>query len=108
MSASISVRYRIGTHQGKVLDFNRHGITIEVQRPIPVDKPLFVTLRYSGLHREAIVGAAHNCRLIATATYRCGIRFRTDSRLQLDRDAVEKSLGVFEEWLAQSESTAAT
>jgi PilZ domain len=108
MSASISVRFRIGTHQGEVLDFNRHGITIQLQRPLPVDKPLFVTLRFSGLHPEAIVGTAHNCRFVARGTYRCGIRFRTNSHLQLDRDDVERCLSVVEECLAGVTSAAAT
>jgi hypothetical protein len=108
MSVSISIRYRFGTHQGEVLEFNRYGVTIQLQRPIPLNKPLFVTLRYVGLHPEAIVATAHNCRAVKAGVYRCGIRFRTDSHLQLDRDDVERSLGRVEASLRQLESTAST
>ena len=101
MSVSVAVRYRLGTHQGEVVDFNRHGVTIELPRNIPLNKPLFVTLKYKGLHPEAIVGTAHNCRCLRVGVYRCGIRFRTDSALQLDRDEVVRSLAAVEASLAQ-------
>lgn len=104
MSVSLSVRYRLGTHQGRVVDFNRYGVTIELQRPIPLNKPLFVTLKYDGLHPEAIVGTAHNCRCLRVGVFRCGIRFRTDSALQLDRDEVVRSLALVEAALIRLES----
>jgi hypothetical protein len=108
MSVSIAVRYRLGTHQGEVVDFNRYGVTIELQRPVPLNKPLFVSLKYAGLHPEAIVATAHNCRRLRLGVYRCGIRFRTDSALQLDRDEVVVSLSALEASLARVAMTSVT
>ena len=99
MKASISVRYRFGTHQGDVADFNRFGVTVVLRRPIPVNKPLFVTLKYGGTRLEAIVGAAHHCRFTPDGTFRCGIRFRTNSPIQLDRDEIDRQLGALENTL---------
>jgi len=108
MGVSVAVRYRLGTHQGDVVDFNRYGVTIELQRPIPINKPLFVTLKYEGLHPEAIVGTAHNCRRLHVGVYRCGVRFRTDSVLQLDRDDVVRSLCALEASLMRLAAASAT
>ena len=108
MSVTVAVRYRLGTHQGEVLDFNRYGVTIELQRPIPLNKPLFVTLKYAGLHPEAIVGTAHNCRCLRIGVYRCGVRFRTDSALQLDRDEVVRGLSAVEIQLMRQVAASAT
>jgi PilZ domain len=103
MTASISVRFRIGSYQANVVDFNRHGITIELSRRLPMNKPLFVDLRYPGLDSETIVATAHNCRTLNGGRgYRCGIRFRTDSHLQLDRDDVELALRTVEAQLANA------
>lgn len=108
MKAWISVRYRIGTHQGEVVDFNRLGVTVAMRRPIPVNKPLFVTLKYGAARLEAIVGAAHHCRFTPDGTFRCGIRFRTNSPIQLDRDEMESRLETLEKFLAEAYSSAAT
>ena len=103
MTASISVRFRIGTCHGTVLDFNRHGITIELTQRLPMHKPLFVNLRYGRFDTEAIVATAHNCHALdAGHGYRCGIRFRTESDLQLDREEVELALQKVEADLAAS------
>jgi hypothetical protein len=108
MSVSVAVRYRLGTHQGDVVDFNRFGVTIQLPRAIPLNKPLFVTLKYKGLHPEAIVGTAHNIRCLDVGVYRCGIRFRTDSALQLDRDEVVRALLAVEESLTRLAAANAT
>jgi len=108
MKASISVRYRFGTHQGDVVDFNRFGMTVVLRRPIPVNKPLFVTLKYSGTRLESIVGAAHHCRYTPDGTFRCGIRFRTNSPIQLDRDEVNAQLATIESALADIVAQIAT
>jgi hypothetical protein len=108
MKAWISVRYRFGTHQGDVVDFNRYGVTVALRRPIPVNKPLFVTLKHAGARLEAIVGAAHHCRFTSDGTFRCGIRFRTNSPNQLDRDEMELRLETLERALSESLVSAAT
>ena len=100
MKASVSVRHRFGTHQGDVVDFNRFGVTVVLRRPIPVNKPLFVTLKYAGARLDAIVGAAHHCRFTPDGLFRCGIRFRTNSPNQLDRDEIDAQLGSLESALA--------
>ncbi len=102
MSAWISVRYRFGTHQAQVIDFNRFGVTVALPRPIPVNKPLFITLKHGNARLEAIVGAAHHCRLTRDGTFRCGIRFRTNSPIQLDRDETELRLQTLEKLLAET------
>ena len=108
MKASISIRYRFGTNHGEVLDFNRYGITVVLRRPVPVNKPLFVTLTYGTTRLEAIVGAAHHCRFTSKGIFRCGIRFRTNSPNQLDRDEIDIRLESLEKILIESLIRAAT
>jgi len=108
MKASISIRYRFGTNHGEVVDFNRHGITVVLRRPVPVNKPLFVTLTHGGTRLEAIVGAAHHCRFTSNEAFRCGIRFRTNSPNQLDRDEIDICLESLEKTLIESLVRAAT
>ena len=57
MKAVISVRYRFGTHQGDVVDFNRLGMSVVLRRPLPINKPLFISLKYSGSRLDGVVGA---------------------------------------------------
>ncbi len=108
MRASISLRHRIGSHHGDVIDFNRLGITVVLRRPIPVNKPLYVTLRQGATRLDAIVGAAHHCRFDASGWFRCGIRFRTNSPIQLDRDEIERNLLALEQALAGTTGAALT
>jgi hypothetical protein len=108
VNVSISVRLRFGNHQGTVVDFNRSGITVELPRALPLNKQLLVTLRCPGAHPEAIVSTAHTCHTTRRGVYRCGIRFRTDSSIQLDRDDVEAALCALEASFAKATSTEAT
>lgn len=108
MKAIIAVRYRIATQQGDVLDFNRLGATVVLPRPLPINKPLFVSLKYADSRLDEVVGAAHHCRLSRDGTFRCGIRFRTNSPIQLDRDETELLLEVLERSIAESLGTTAT
>jgi hypothetical protein len=34
----------------------------------------------------------YNCRLLNDGMYRCGVRFRTEMRAQLDRDQIREAL----------------
>jgi hypothetical protein len=108
MKAFISVRYRFGTHQGDVVDFNRLGVTVALRRPLPINKPLFISLKYSGSRLDEVVGAAHHCRYSPDGTFRCGIRFRTNSPIQLDRDETEHLLESLERKIADSLGATAT
>lgn len=108
MKAVIAVRYRFGTHHGDVVDFNRFGVTVALRRPLPVNKPLFVSLKYSGARLDEVVGAAHHCRFSPDGTFRCGIRFRTNSPIQLDRDETEHLLETLERKIAESRGATAT
>lgn len=102
MKAIIAVRYRFGTHQGDVVDFNRFGVTVALRRPLPINKPLFISLKYPGARLDEVVGAAHHCRFLPEGTFRCGIRFRTNSPIQLDRDETEHLLETLERNIAES------
>jgi len=108
MKAVISVRYRFGTHQGDVVDFNRLGMSVVLRRPLPINKPLFISLKYSGSRLDEIVGAAHHCRFSPDGTFRAGIRFRTNSPIQLDRDETEHLLETLERKIASPLSANAT
>jgi hypothetical protein len=100
MKVAISVQYRFGTHHGDVIDFNQGGVTVVLRRPLPVNKPLFISLMYNGSRLDGIVGAAHHCRFTSQGSFRCGIRFRTNSPIQLDRDEIEARLQSVENTLA--------
>jgi hypothetical protein len=102
MKASISVQYRFGTHHGDVIDFNQGGVTVVLRRPIPINKPLFIALMYKGSRLDGIVGAAHHCRFTMQGEFRCGIRFRTNSPIQLDRDEIEARLQSVENAIAEA------
>jgi hypothetical protein len=108
MKATISVRHRFGTHHGDVVDFNRFGVTIALRRPLPINKPLFVSLKHSDSHLDEIVGAAHHCRYSPGGIFRVGIRFRTHSPIQLDRDEIEHLLEMLERKIAESLGATAT
>ena len=108
MKASISVQYRFGTHLGDVIDFNQSGITVVLRRPLPVNKPLFISLMYQGSRLDGVVGAAHHCRYTPQGSFRCGIRFRTNSPIQLDRDEIEAALQTMESALAGARAHTAT
>ena len=108
MRASISVQHRFGTHHGDVVDFNQFGATVVLHRPIPVNKPLFITLAHGGSRLDGIVGAAHHCRFTPQGLFRCGIRFRTNSPIQLDRDEIEARLQSVEKALAEALGHAVT
>ena len=108
MKATISVRFRFGTHQGDVVDFNRFGVTAVLRRPLPVNKPLFISLKYQSSRLDEVVGAAHHCRLSPDGTFRCGIRFRTSSPNQFDRDETELLLEALERKIAESRSATTT
>ena len=83
----------------RVLDFNRHGLAVHIDRPLPKDQLVFLSLDHDSVCVERVIGVVHNC-LAHTGGYRCGILFRTQSDLQFDREQVEAGLAQMEDLLA--------
>jgi hypothetical protein len=88
-------RGQFGFLSADVLDFNRHGLAALVERPLPKDKVVFLNLHCAGLRLREVVGVVHNCVAQGNG-FRCGIRFRTQSHLQFDREDVEYALREIE------------
>ena len=91
----------------QVLDFNRHGLAVHIERPLPKDKLVFLSLDHDNVCVERVIGVVHNC-LAHTGGYRCGILFRTQSELQFDREQVEAGLARLEDRLAAAPTTTET
>ena len=105
----------ISSFGATAVDFNRNGVSVVLDRPLPRDTQLFVAIRGHDVKIEQIVGVVHNCRrntgptntsdasdtwdtsdACYTGGYRCGIRFRTQSPQQFDRELVDKTLIILE------------
>lgn len=90
----------------QLMDFNRHGLGVVTDRPLPKDQLVYLTLEHprplpeTTVTLERVIGVVHNC-LNHAEGYRCGIRFRTESALQFDRNHVEASLAEIERRLEQ-------
>lgn len=92
-SIDISLRPRgaLSRISAELLDFNRHGVAVRFDRPMAKDKMVFLSLHCADLHLDQVVGVVHNC-FAQSDGFRCGIRFRTQSALQFDREQVESAL----------------
>ena len=111
----------ISSFGATAVDFNRNGVSVVLDRPLPRDTQLFVAIREHDVKIEQIVGVVHICRRNTgpaltsdpsdtsatsatsdtsdagyTGGYRCGIRFRTQSPQQFDRELVDKTLIILE------------
>lgn len=103
---SVRKKGRLGQLQGLAQDFNRHGLAMIIDQPLPKDATVYVCLSSGDLRVENVIGVVHNCIGIADG-YRCGIQFRTSSDLQLDQEVTEQDLCVLEarfEMLGQPEA----
>ena len=96
LSALLRLKGELGRTTVSVLDFNRHGLAIQCDRPLPKEARVFLSLDDGETQLERVIGVVHNC-LALDGGYRCGIRFRTQSKLQFDREAVEASLEELED-----------
>lgn len=107
-SIKVSLRPRgaLSKFSAELLDFNRHGLAVRFDRPMPKDKLVFLSLHCADLHLDQVVGVIHNC-FAQEDGYRCGIRFRTQSALQFDREQVESVLLDFESLLTDFRKIAA-
>ncbi len=99
------------THMpARLIDFNRYGVALLLAEPLPKDKKVFVHLECGNACLDDVVGVVHNS-LRHEDGYRCGIRFRTQSDAQFDRQAVEQKLIEIEGMIASGgldESLAST
>jgi len=99
LCAQLRLKGQLGWSSVEVLDFNRYGLAVRSDRPLPKDQIVFLSLDDGEQALERVIGVVHNC-LILDVGYRCGIRFRTQSSLQFDREIVEKRLRALERALA--------
>jgi hypothetical protein len=95
LSAQLRLKGQFSRVAIDVLDFNRHGLAIRFDRPLPKDQLVYLTLEFGDVILERVIGIVHNC-LAQQQGYRCGILFRTQSILQFDREQVEASLSQIE------------
>ena len=91
LSARVRLKGQLSRVSVEVLDFNRLGLAIQIDRPLPKEQLVFLSLDDGRTSLPRIVGIVHNCMPQAPG-YRCGIRFRTQSKLQFDREQVEAYL----------------
>ncbi len=86
---------RIGRLEGIARDYNRHGIGLVLDQPLPKDATVYISMVCGDDRLENVIGIVHNC-LALDGGYRCGIQFRTTSHLQMDRCAIELALTQLE------------
>ena len=99
MRATLRARGRWGKTDVTVIDFNRHGMSILVDRPIEAPKGLCLCLELDDLKLPELHAVIHNCRSTEAhgmKSFRLGIRFRTDAVDQFDRREVEQTLAALE------------
>ena len=87
---------RLGRLEGVATDFNHCGIGILLDQPLPKDSKVTVSLTTGSHHVDNVVGVVHNCISVENG-YRCGIQFRTQSHLQMDRRETEAALSNLEQ-----------
>ena len=98
LSVVVRPRGRLVGTAVRALDFNRFGIAVQTTQPLPRDRALFLRLAGRGVRLDNLVAVVHNC-VREGEFYRCGIRFRTGSELQMDRLHVEYLLSRLEDTL---------
>ena len=86
---------RFGQLEGLAVDFNRHGLALVIDQPLPKDGLVFISLASGELRIKDVLGVVHNC-CSSPGGYRCGIQFRTRAELQMDQATVEQELIILE------------
>ena len=86
---------RFAQLEGLATDFNRHGLALVIDQPLPKDALVYVSLASGDLRVTDVLGVVHNC-CSCPGGYRCGIQFRTNSDLQLDQALTEQELCILE------------
>jgi hypothetical protein len=92
MIATLRVSGHFGRQGATVLEFNREGATLLLVEPLRTSKPIYLSLSRPPWRLDGIVGAIHNLRPSECGGFRCGVQFRTTSRLQFDRESTEQAL----------------
>ena len=86
---------RFSQLEGLAADFNRHGLALVIDQPLPKDSLVFVSLASGEIRVTDVLGVVHNC-CSCPGGYRCGIQFRTGSDLQMDQALTEQELCILE------------
>ncbi|NOX51857.1 MAG: hypothetical protein GXP16_15170 [Gammaproteobacteria bacterium] len=103
----VRMKGRLTLLQGIAQDFNRHGLAVILDQPLPKEATVFISLHCvfvdpkkvdpnnsassTAIKVENIIGVVHNCSAQTTG-FRCGIQFRITSELQCDKREIERSL----------------
>src|SRR5512139_1854299 len=82
LSATLRLRYRLARIEATALDFNRHGMSLRTDRPLPEHGAIDLALDFGTIRIEGIVAVIHNCRELGDGSFRCGVQFRTDAHSQ--------------------------
>ena len=99
VEVSVRPRGQLTHMPARLVDFNRYGVALLLAESLPKDKTVFVHLECGNASLDDVVGVVHNS-LRHDDGYRCGIRFRTQSNAQFDRQAVEQKLIELEGMIA--------
>ncbi len=92
----IRQRHSFRRKRTTAVDFNRYGIAVMSPLPYRVDAPLVVELCHPRVLSDVkVAGVVHNCLQLEQG-FRCGIRFRLQSRFQFDTEQIETYLRALE------------
>lgn len=100
MTATVRPKGNLSRQNAEVIDFNHCGVALVTPRELPVERPLFVSLRLDELCIDSVIAVAHNS-VASGEGYRSGLRFRCDSELQLDSQETVELLKLMERRLAE-------
>lgn len=100
----ITCRHHLGLWPGRAvsaqaLDFDRHGMALQVSRPIAPGTHLLLSIDSGPVAVEAIDAVVHNCREW-TEGFRCGVQFRVTDLIP-DEAPLRVALCAIESRLAQ-------
>ncbi|MFK7913197.1 MAG: PilZ domain-containing protein [Pseudomonadales bacterium] len=105
LAVSLRVRGQWFNRPATALDFTREGIGVISPTPLAKQRTVFITLSRGPLSAENLVGVVHNCTEHELG-YRLGIRFRTESELQLDRPVALANLAaLYQQTMGQLETS---
>jgi len=96
MSATLRLQYRLGRIQAAVIDFNRHGMSVRLDQALPNHGGVDLDLQCGPIEIHGIVGVIHNCRGLGDGSFRCGVQFRPEARVQFDRNQIKEALEQLE------------